>query len=82
MPGPYPCHSFEVRDVVVKADELMHHGLVRPLHQEWGHRVLLAVQQEHEGRCLSHTPAPKVKELPLIHGGQMMEGLGQLLAHL
>ena len=78
----HPRDLSQVCNVVVQPDELMHHGLVGPLHEEWGHRVLLAVQYEHEGSCLCHRPAAKVKELPLVDRRQVVEGLCQLLARL
>ena len=78
----HPGHLPEVGDVVVQPDELMHHGLVCPLHEQGGDRVLLAVQQKNERSCLRHCSAAKVKQLPLIHSCEMVQGLCQLLAHL
>lgn len=35
--------------VVLDAYKLMYHSLIRPLSQQWGHRIISSVQQQHYG---------------------------------
>ena len=77
----YPGHMRQAHSVAVAANQLVHHGLKRPLRQERRHRVVPPVQQQQHCRT-NVSRAPIVKQLPLLHCGQVVQRLGQLLTGL
>ena len=77
----HPRHVPHVHAVGLDADQLVHHGLEGPLQQQRRDRVVAAVQEQHDRRCVA-APRAKVEQLALLDARQVRQRLRELLAHL
>ena len=77
----YPRGVLQIDSAALNPDELVYHGLERPLAEEGGHGVVPPVKHQHQGRGFARS-GTVVEEFPLLAARQVVQCFGQLLAHL